>query len=66
MVFWSSCLRNDNNALKLTEDEENDWHSLQPLGVKSEGYMTRDSALKVSGAHSINQVSDKQLTSPEE
>jgi len=31
---------NDNNALKLTEDEENDWHSLQPLGVKSDGYMT--------------------------
>lgn len=66
MVFWPSCISNDNNALKPTEDEENDWYSLQPLRVKSEGYMTCDSALKVSGVHSINQVSDQQLTSPEE
>jgi hypothetical protein len=65
MVFWSSYISNDNKALKLT-DEDNDWHSLQPLGVKSEGYMTSDSALKVSGVHSINQVSDQQLSSPEE
>ena len=36
------------------------------LLVKSEGYMTCDSALKVSGVHSINKVSGQQLTSPEE
>jgi hypothetical protein len=34
--------------------------------VKSEGYITCDSALKVSGVHSINQVLDQQLTRPEE
>jgi len=28
----------DNSALKLTEGEENDWHSLQPLGVQTEGF----------------------------
>jgi hypothetical protein len=26
---------NDDNAVKLCEDEEDDWHSLQPLGVCS-------------------------------
>jgi hypothetical protein len=67
MVFWSSYISNDNNALKLTDDDNvNDWHSLQLLGVKPEGYMTCDSALKVSGVHSNNQVSDQQLTSPQE
>jgi hypothetical protein len=57
--------------MKLTDDDddddnddENDWHSLQLPGVKSEGYMTCHSALKVAGVHSINQVSDQQLTSP--
>lgn len=28
VVLWSSRINNDNNALKLIEDEENDWHSL--------------------------------------
>jgi hypothetical protein len=27
---------NNDSAVKLSEDEENDWHSLQPLGVQSE------------------------------
>jgi hypothetical protein len=27
---------NDDSAVKLNEDEEDEWHSLQPLGVQSE------------------------------
>jgi hypothetical protein len=52
--------------VKLTEDEEGDWHSLQPLGVQSEDYATCDSALEVYGVQSINQVLGQQLTRPEE
>jgi hypothetical protein len=55
---------NDNSALKLTEDdEENGWHSLQSLGMQFDDY-TCDSALEISGVHSINQVLDQQLTRP--
>jgi hypothetical protein len=65
VVFWSSYISNDNNALKLTDDDdENEWYSLQLLGVEPVGYTTCNSALKVSGVHSINQVSDQQLTRP--
>jgi hypothetical protein len=35
--------------LKFTEDEENDWHSLQHLGVQFQAYMACDSALEVVG-----------------
>jgi hypothetical protein len=52
---------NDESALKLTEDEEDDWHNLQLLGVQSEDYPTCDSALKVFGVRSVNH-----LTRPEE
>jgi hypothetical protein len=31
---------NDDSAVKLTEDEEDDWHSLHPPGVQSEDYTT--------------------------
>jgi hypothetical protein len=31
---------NDDSAVKLTEDEEDDWHSLQCLGVQFEDYPT--------------------------
>jgi hypothetical protein len=37
---------NDDSAVKLKED---DWHSLQPLGVQFEDYTTCDSALEVCG-----------------
>jgi hypothetical protein len=40
---------NDDSAVKLTENEEDDWHSLQSLGVQSQDYPTCDSALEVSG-----------------
>jgi hypothetical protein len=36
----------DDNAVKLTEDEEDRWRSLQPLGVQSENYSTCDGALE--------------------
>ena len=28
----------DDNELKLTEDDKNDWHGFQTLGEQSEGY----------------------------
>jgi hypothetical protein len=56
---------NDGNEVKLSEDEEVDWHSLQPLGVKSEEY-TCDSALEVCGVQNVDQVLDQHLTRPEE
>jgi hypothetical protein len=47
---------NDDSAVKLTADEGNNWRSLQPLGVQSEEYPTCDSALKVYGIQSIDQI----------
>jgi uncharacterized protein YciW len=52
--------------VKLTEDEEDDWHSLHPPGVQSEDYTTWDSALDVCEVWSVDQVSDHYLTRPEE
>jgi hypothetical protein len=57
---------NNGSAVKLAEDEEDDCHSLQSLGVQSEGYTTCDSALKVCGIQSVDQVIDQHLTRPEE
>jgi hypothetical protein len=57
---------NDDSAVKLTEDEKDDWHSSQPLGVQSEDYPTCDSALKVCGIQDVNQVFDQHSTRPEE
>jgi hypothetical protein len=57
---------NDNSALKLTEDEEDDWHCLEPLGVQSEDYSKCDSALKDCGARSVDQALELHLTRPEE
>jgi hypothetical protein len=39
--------RNDDIAVKLTEVEEDNWHSLRPSGLQSEGYPTCNSALEV-------------------
>jgi hypothetical protein len=52
--------------VKLTEDEENDWHSLQPLGVKFDDYTTCDSALEDCGIQNVDdRMLDKHLTRPE-
>jgi hypothetical protein len=50
--------------MKLYANEEDDWHSLQPLGVQSEDYPTCDNALKVCGVWSVDQVLDQLLTRP--
>jgi hypothetical protein len=47
--------------MKLIEDEDNDWHTVQPRGVWLEDYTTSDSALEVGGVHSVDQ-----LTRPED
>jgi hypothetical protein len=57
---------NDDSAVKLIEDEEDDWHSLHPLGVQSEDWPTCDSAVEVCGIQSVDQVLDQHLTRPEE
>jgi hypothetical protein len=57
---------NNDNALQLSEDERDDWHSLQPLGVQSEYYPTCGSDLKVCVVQNVNQVLDQYLTRPEE
>jgi hypothetical protein len=47
----------DGVTLKFTEDEENDWHSLQPSGVWFEDY-TCASTLKICGVHTVNHMLD--------
>jgi hypothetical protein len=49
---------NDESAVKLTEDEGDDWHSLQPLGVQSEHHPTCDSALEGCRVQGVYQVLD--------
>lgn len=46
----------DNSALKLTKDEENNWHSLQTVGVQIEDYMTFNSDVEFCRAQSIDQM----------
>jgi hypothetical protein len=38
--FSNDVSSNNESAVKLTDDEEDDWHSLQPPGVQSEDYTT--------------------------
>jgi hypothetical protein len=58
---------NDGSAVKLSEDEEDDWHSLQPLGVQFGSYTTcGDSAFEVCGIQSFDHMSEQHLTRPEE
>jgi hypothetical protein len=54
---------NDDTAVKLGEDDN--WHSLEPLGVQFEDH-TCDSGLDVCGIQTVDQVSDQHLTRPEE
>jgi hypothetical protein len=56
---------NDDSAVKLCEDEEDDWYNLQPLGVQFEDYITFDNALEVCGNQSVSQKVDQHLTRPE-
>ena len=63
MVFQ---LNGDDHALKHNADEENDWHSLQPLGLWFVDYTTCYSDVRVCGVHSVSQVLDQQLTRQEE
>jgi hypothetical protein len=53
---------NDDSAVKFTEDEENGWHSLQPLGVQFEDCTTCDNAREVYGIQTVDQVLDQHLT----
>jgi hypothetical protein len=57
---------NDDIAKKLTEDEEDNWHSLRHLGVHSEDQPTCASTLDICEVRSVNQVLDQQLTISEE
>jgi hypothetical protein len=57
---------NDDSAMKLGEDEKDDWQSLQPLGVQFEYYTTCDSALKVCGIQNVDEMLDQHLTGPKE
>jgi hypothetical protein len=57
---------NGDSAVKVTEDEEDDWHSLPPLGVGIEDCTTCGSAQKVCGIQSVNWVLDQDLPWPEE
>jgi hypothetical protein len=57
---------NDDSAVKLTEDEEDDWYSLKPSGVQFGDHKTCDSALDVCEIKSVDQVLDQHLTRSEE
>jgi NAD-dependent dihydropyrimidine dehydrogenase PreA subunit len=52
--------------VKLSKVEEDNCHSLQPLGVQFEDCTTCDSAVEVCGVQNINQVLDQHLTQSEE
>jgi hypothetical protein len=56
---------NDGSAVKLSDDEKDDWCSLQPLGLQFEDYTICDTTLKVCDVQNIDQVLDQQLTRPE-
>jgi hypothetical protein len=47
--FLTDHVSSSDSAVKLTEDGKDDWDSLQPLGVQSEGYLICDSVLKFCG-----------------
>jgi hypothetical protein len=57
---------NDDSAVKLNEHQADDWHSLKHLGVQSDDYTTRASALAVCEIQSVDRVADQHLTVPEE
>jgi hypothetical protein len=52
--------------VKLNEDKEDVWHSLQLLGVQFEDYITCDIALAVCGIRSVDMILDKRFARPDE
>jgi hypothetical protein len=64
--FSNDHVSSNDSAVKLSEDKENDWHSLEPLGVQFRDYTTCDSVLEVCGIQSVDQVLDEYLTRPGE
>jgi hypothetical protein len=52
----------DDSAVKLSEDEDDDLHSLQSLGVQFKDYTTCDSVSGVCGIQNVDQVLKKHLT----
>jgi hypothetical protein len=63
--FFDHVSSNDGSAVKLSEDEEDEWCHLQPLGTQFEDY-TCDSAPEVFEVQNVDQVLDQQLIRPEE
>jgi hypothetical protein len=49
---------NDGSAVKYSEAKEDDWHSLQPLGMQFDDYTTYDCAPEVYGIQNVDQVLD--------
>jgi hypothetical protein len=58
MWFLDYHSSNEDSAMKLSEDEQDDWHSLHHLGVQSEEYPKCDSALDDCGVWGVHQVLD--------
>jgi hypothetical protein len=56
--FSNDHVISNDSAVKLNEDEEDDWHSLQSPGVQFEDYTTCDSALEVCGIMSADHMLD--------
>jgi hypothetical protein len=46
------------SAVKLSEDEEDDWHSSEPLRMQFEDYTTFGRALDVCGIQGVDQGLD--------
>jgi hypothetical protein len=51
--FLTDHITADDSAVKLTQDEEDGWHSIQPLGMQSEDHPTCDMTLRTR-AHQGN------------
>jgi hypothetical protein len=54
------------SAVKLSEDEGDDWYSLQTLGVQFEDCTICDNVLEVCRVQSVDQMLDQHVTMPEE
>jgi hypothetical protein len=61
--FSNDVNSNDDRVVKLSEDEDDNWRSLQHVGVQFENYATCDSVVEVCGMPSVNQVLHQHLRS---
>jgi hypothetical protein len=52
--------------VKLSEGDEDGWHSLQTLGLQFEDCTTSNNVLKVCRVRSVDQGLDRHVTVPEE